>query len=642
MEQGPVATEAPPLAPTALQVPPSPSDPFALDPGRSKSLKRTRETTPTSPTSNIGPGHVSPAKAARLAHDLRLSPAPLTAAAALDEQRRQREEEQRQNPPGISESPAHKILAELMSGTTAPSSRVAEAPMDATAVNNSVPALPNHAESRGETSPQSATSAASMAGAPVTESPTAMDIDLKNDPVNALQQSAASEERTSPGSLSYPGSLQTNPAMPAPPRGNSFPMPLPGQSSPTSTSGKKHKCPYCETEFTRHHNLKSHLLTHSQEKPYVCSDCQMRFRRLHDLKRHSKLHTGEKPHICPKCDRKFARGDALARHSKGAGGCAGRRSSMGSFADGDDLDGPSMTDGDDSTMAGVSYSNEDELTEEERRRRSLPSIQAQHVAGSQASPDVYSGHGRTYPPAGSARAVTTGGLYPPNVDRGNASANTSPSMPNSITSGHASNASISSMPMSAGSSSMYSQSGMTESPKPLSPAALSSNQLGHDASGITRQRSPSLTQQFQQQHYGRRPSEKHSPPGLSLPSPHGTTHGPKLPALTNFAQPDSRLPPGQVGAPAVVPPGSHSRNSSGHQPGTNSDSASNMFASDPGVWAYIQSLEEKVKQLAEKVANMEKAESSKQAQIIYLTSEVTSLRKTLEAPQEPEPPSIKA
>lgn len=93
-------------------------------------------------------------------------------------------------------------------------------------------------------------------------------------------------------------------------------------------SSKKRKCPYCSTQFTQHHDLKSHLLTHSHEKPYVCSSCQSRFRRLHDLKRHTKLHTLETPHICRQCGRRFARGDALARHQKGPGGCAGTRSSL--------------------------------------------------------------------------------------------------------------------------------------------------------------------------------------------------------------------------------------------------------------------------------------------------------------------------
>ncbi|KAK8109061.1 hypothetical protein PG984_014862 [Apiospora sp. TS-2023a] len=98
--------------------------------------------------------------------------------------------------------------------------------------------------------------------------------------------------------------------------------------APTWTESKKHKCPYCDQEFTRHHNLKSHLLRHSQEKPFVCPICQMRFRRLNDLKHHGKLHAGEKPHRCPKCDRIFARSDALARHSKYPGGCEAPGSSL--------------------------------------------------------------------------------------------------------------------------------------------------------------------------------------------------------------------------------------------------------------------------------------------------------------------------
>jgi hypothetical protein len=121
--------------------------------------------------------------------------------------------------------------------------------------------------------------------------------------------------------------------------------------APLSPSQKKHKCPYCETEFNHHHNLKSHLLAHSQEKPYICQECSMRFRRLHDLKRHSKLHTGERPHICPKCDRKFARGDALARHSKAVGGCAGKIASMGGLGSGDDdYEDSNAGNGDDTGM----------------------------------------------------------------------------------------------------------------------------------------------------------------------------------------------------------------------------------------------------------------------------------------------------
>ncbi|KAK9461108.1 uncharacterized protein V1516DRAFT_675034 [Lipomyces oligophaga] len=120
----------------------------------------------------------------------------------------------------------------------------------------------------------------------------------------------------------------------------------PSSLTGTPSSASKHTCPHCSQSFTRHHNLKSHLLTHSHEKPFTCATCSSKFRRLHDLKRHSKLHTGEKPYVCGKCGRKFARGDALARHGKGANGCAGR-------ADGDNSEDDDV-DGDEEARAGGS------------------------------------------------------------------------------------------------------------------------------------------------------------------------------------------------------------------------------------------------------------------------------------------------
>jgi hypothetical protein len=159
-----------------------------------------------------------------------------------------------------------------------------------------------------------------------------------------------------------------------------------------------------------------------------------------------------------------------------------------------------------------------EMTEEDRRRLSLPAIKAQHVSGAPAAPEGYTPTSRTYPPAG-PRSGTTGGLYPPNVDRGgSSSATTSPSMPNSIAGAHTPNTSISSVPVSGGSSSIYSQ-GMTESPKPLSPAGVQPNQPGHDQAGLARQRSPSLTAQLQQQQFGRRLTDRHTPPRAISP-PH--------------------------------------------------------------------------------------------------------------------------
>jgi hypothetical protein len=188
----------------------------------------------------------------------------------------------------------------------------------------------------------------------------------------------------------------------------------PSATTPGGSRGK-HTCPHCQQSFTRHHNLKSHLLTHSQEKPFVCNSCQSRFRRLHDLKRHSKLHTGERPHVCHKCGRKFARGDALARHTRAEGGCAGRRTSMagisedgsmgtGMGGDGEDMEGlEGLMDGDadgDVDMIGSTDSNDP-------RRRSLPSIRTDFSNGQAVTITIQGGN-----PITPASGVTNYGHTP--------------------------------------------------------------------------------------------------------------------------------------------------------------------------------------------------------------------------------------
>lgn len=133
------------------------------------------------------------------------------------------------------------------------------------------------------------------------------------DPQRAVRQEPDPGESRSDEALMYPSSLLDT--------HSGFSR---DSESKSPSSTKMHQCPYCSTMFTRHHNLKSHLLTHIREKPYYCDVCDSRFRRLYDLKNHLKLHRGERPHTCPKCHRSFARGDALARHSRYAGACVGR------------------------------------------------------------------------------------------------------------------------------------------------------------------------------------------------------------------------------------------------------------------------------------------------------------------------------
>ncbi|KAI0009735.1 hypothetical protein F4779DRAFT_580465 [Xylariaceae sp. FL0662B] len=614
-EKGPVATEAPPFSSTAPQhtIPPAPVSVETLTAEAARatqSLKRQREPSPASPSSALAALHQelsSPSKAARIIGvSSRHSPPPLTAAVAIEDERRKEEEQYKLQVSGASENPAYRAQSALMSASALAMSRPQDAPPPPGDVQSTAPPSDSipissapDSEPRPDISPQSATSLGSLGGGapgPVSTSPGPMDLDGRNDRAGFGTQPPAQMEERGGASLSYPGILPPTSNMPAPPaRGMSMPMTPNQPAIPRSPNSKKHKCPFCETEFTRHHNLKSHLLTHSQEKPYVCQTCNMRFRRLHDLKRHTKLHTGEKPHVCPKCDRKFARGDALARHSKGPGGCVGRRSSLGSFLGEDDVEGASHIEGDTSAMTGVVYdgANEAEMTEEERRHLNLPGIKAQHVQG-----------------------ANTGRLYPPNVDRGSGSSNAS----------HTPGTSISSLPIGSGNPAMYPQSTMTESPKPLSPSGLQS----HDSANINRQRSPSLTTQFQQQHFGRHQSDRHVTPGYTAAdAAKYAVSAASAQGIVAASQSAS------VGSGQQVPAGvgaGHSRTSSGpgQNGGSGDSSSNNIFATDQGIWAYIHNLEEQVRQLNERVQAMEATERSQEDKITYLTNELGSLRSQVE------------
>lgn len=84
------------------------------------------------------------------------------------------------------------------------------------------------------------------------------------------------------------------------------------------------QCNLCQKQFTRSYSLRSHLRTHTDERPFVCFVCGRAFARLNDRKRHEGLHGGENKFVCRGilkgkddrwgCGRRFAGADALVRH----------------------------------------------------------------------------------------------------------------------------------------------------------------------------------------------------------------------------------------------------------------------------------------------------------------------------------------
>ncbi|KAL8659034.1 MAG: hypothetical protein Q9226_000660 [Calogaya cf. arnoldii] len=275
-------------------------------------------------------------------------------------------------------------------------------------------------------------------------------------------------------------------------------------------------------------------------------------------------------------------------------------------------------------VSGLVYtgeaSHEPEKMDEEAdagtsRKGSLPSIQrheAPKYSGSDGHTSYTARQPSTYPPI-IGRQPNPGGLYPPMASPG-AGSSTSNS-PRQTAFGQSSGGSNFPAPPTQN---VFAQGGgMTESPKPLSPG---SHQLGHPEPSTHRNRSPSLTQQYQQQQFGRKPSMQSTSSAMSLPPmpPSGHSGAPHLPSLPGLPPPDLMFtlhsqtggappvhPSDQGSGPTATSPSYQSPSGNNSLSSQSGDGSQKLYGSDQSqIFAYIKSLEVKIDRLQEEVGTL--------------------------------------
>ncbi|XP_063224196.1 zinc finger protein 846-like [Bacillus rossius redtenbacheri] len=86
------------------------------------------------------------------------------------------------------------------------------------------------------------------------------------------------------------------------------------QKSDTLPKPPKHKCEVCGKMWRTTSEYKSHVATHSDERPYICEICGQAYKHKAALDVHVGMHNGINPFSCPYCNKAFTQKGALQRH----------------------------------------------------------------------------------------------------------------------------------------------------------------------------------------------------------------------------------------------------------------------------------------------------------------------------------------